>query len=83
MLVFLYLQPDSKRFIKCYDLLQEKDIERFIRSNYESAKTLAEGFKNDKNVEVLKEEFPDFDKIKSHLSLFSFRISRHPFFLEA
>lgn len=37
MIVFLYIHPDSRRFVNSYYNTTDIDIERFIRSNYESA----------------------------------------------
>ena len=50
MIVFLYVHPDPNRFVKTYYNITDIDIERFIRSNYDSAKNIVEGFSTDESI---------------------------------
>ena len=63
-IVFLWFHPDSIRFINSYYKFKEMDIECFIRSNYDTAFNLVEGFHSDESISRLKQEIPDFKHIR-------------------
>ena len=60
--------------------MTEQDVERFIKSNYDSAKIIVEGFRCEPNIASLKQEIPNFELIKHQLKNFSVRISNNPVF---
>eukprot|EP00347_Sterkiella_histriomuscorum_P021260 403334633 len=81
MIIFLYIHPDPRRFVTSYYNTNDIDIERFIRSNYDSAQNIVEGFKNETTIAKLKEEIAEFCQIKVQLSNLAVKIQNHPQYL--
>lgn len=78
MIVYLYIHSDSRRFVNSYYNTTDMDIERFIRSNYDAAINIVEGFQSEASIAQLKEEISDFHHIKVQLSNLAIKIQNHP-----
>ena len=80
MIIFLYIHPESSRFVLSYYNTSEMDLERFIRSNFESAHALVQGFASEEAIAQLKQEIPQYVQIKVQLANLSHKISVHPMY---
>jgi len=50
--------------VTTYYNITDIDLERFIRSNYDSAKNIVDGFSSDESIKQMKDEIPNLKDIK-------------------
>ena len=64
MLLYLNMEGEAERFLKCYNMLMDQDIEKMTKSNFGICEDIVEGFRCEANIKKLKKKIPDFEKIK-------------------
>ena len=80
MIIFLYIHPENSRFVLSYYNTTDMDLERFIRSNFDSAHALVQGFSSEEAIQKLKQEVPQYTHVKVQLTNLSHKIGGHPMY---
>ena len=60
----MWIKPDAIRFINSFYKFTDMDTLCFIRSNYDTAHNIVQGFESDEAIANLKEEIPNFKNIR-------------------